>query len=582
MIVDELIALLGYKIDDKDELKKFNKGLADIEKKAREVGSAIRSTAMIAGAAFAGGFALLGKSVIDTTAKFETYLTTLETIEGSAEKAKESLDWVTKFAKTTPFDLDQATEAFVKLKAYGIDPLKDNTLGVIGDTASAMGKDLMQAVEAWADAMTGENERLKEFGVKAKKEGEQITYTWTEQGKEVKKTIKDERSEILKFLNETMGKKFKGAMDRQSKTWKGMVSNLGDTWMGFMKAIGDAGIFENVKGRLKQLLDLFDRWADDGTMKKWADLISRNMVRVADAFALVANRIAVHSKFIIDNWGKLATSAKALAVAIGILFAIMFRWVTVLVLLVAALDDFMTYMEGGESVIGNFIEYMKKLIPGSEEVKDALAKMSAGVIAAMTAAFVIAPRTLVGLLVRGLVTAFALLATPAGWAVILAGVGAALVYYFWDDIKKYWDELDFTSLGAKLGNGILDGLKSVGGAIRDYLNILLPADLMAFLSRGNKPLPGAGPVDEQAVKQGVGLSNVEGNLKKTMNGGTVAPVTNDYSQDNREYPVTVQAPVTVTVNGAEGAGSQVGAAVGAAIQAGIKAQPSRMQTGPAQ
>ena len=43
------------------------------------------------------------------------------------------------------------------------------------------------------------------------------------------------------------------------------------------------------------------------------------------------------------------------------------------------------------------------------------------------------------LIIRGFMAAFALLSNPVGWAVILAGVAAALVYYFREDIAKYWN-----------------------------------------------------------------------------------------------------------------------------------------------
>lgn len=57
----------------------------------------------------------------------------------------------------------------------------------------------------------------------------------------------------------------------------------------------------------------------------------------------------------------------------------------------------------------------------------------------------IAPAILNGLtrlapfIIRGLVAAFAMLATPVGWAIILAGVAAALCYYFRDDIANWWN-----------------------------------------------------------------------------------------------------------------------------------------------
>lgn len=612
MIVDELIALLGYKIDDKDELKKFNKSLDDLTKKAYELGRALRTSAVIAGAAAAAGFSLLGKSVIDTSAKFETYQTTLETIEGSAEKAKASMDWVTNFAKTTPFDVDQATEAFVKLKAYGIDPLKDDTLKTIGDTASAMGKDLMQAVEAWADAMTGENERLKEFGVKAKKEGEKITYTWTENGKEVKKTIKDNREEILKFLNTTMGKRFAGAMDRQSKTWKGMVSNLGDTWMGFLKRIGEAGFFEDTKRKLRELMDLFDRWDSDGTAAKWAGILSRAFVRVSDAIAMVTRRIATHLEFLSKNLATAKPYIVGLGIAIATLFAIMFPWVTLLGAAALALDDLFTYLEGGESAIGKFIEAMKQLLPFSAELNETLAKIGLGAGAAFAAAFILAPKTmlkgfgsvLIGIL-RMSLAGLALL-SPVGWGVLLTGIGIALVTYFWDDIKAAFSNaaakvqeifgalgalikaIQWQEVGVAIMNSIWEGMKSVGESIKGWFASLVPDWAKGFMGIENKNAPTgsyagqptSAPAQNLPTPSPEMVQRAMENLKKTQGSGVAGPVVNnDHRQDNREYPVTVQAPVTVNVQQATDAPGQVGSAIAGAVTAGANAQPSRMQSG---
>lgn len=616
MIVDELVALLGYKIDDKGELAKFNKSLDKLEQKARAVGSAIRLGMTVATAAMAGGFAMLGKGVVDTSAKFEGYLTTLETIEGSAAKAKESLAWVTEFAKTTPFDIDQATESFVKLKAYGIDPLKDDTLKVIGDTASAMGKDLMQAVEAWADAMTGENERLKEFGVKAKKEGDKITYTWTEQGKEVKKTIKDERSEILKFLNETMGKKFGGAMERQSKTWNGMMSNLGDSWIAFKKAVGDAGFFENLKGRLRQVMDLFEQWTNNGTAKSWADRLSRNFIRVSDMIFFVASRIARHMEWISKNFEKAAPYIKGAMIAFAGLLAVCFPLITALGLAAVGLDDFLTYLQGGESAIGQFIAALKQLLPFGDELNETFAKWGTGAVAAFAAALLLAPKTMLGafgsvvmLALRASLVAAGLLG--GGWVFILAGVGLAVMAAFWDEIKgaiasnqaqaqaefgkiKEWFlAIDWSGAGVAMMEAIWSGMQSIGGKIKEWFTSLIPDWAKGFFGNGQagtgsyspgfsapQGTPGAPTPSQDMIDRA--LKNAQGNSAKTTTGAVAPTITNDHRQDNREYPVTVSAPVTVTVNGAEGAGAAAGNAVGAAIAAGVKAQPSRMQTGPAQ
>ena len=126
----------------------------------------------------------MGRGVVgmaQVAGKFEQFQSVLEVTEGSSEKAKKSFDWVKKFAVDTPANLDEAMEAFVRLRAYGMDPT-NGLLQTLGDTASAMGKPVMQAVEAIADAVTGENERLKEFGIKgsAIKGTKFIEYTYTD------------------------------------------------------------------------------------------------------------------------------------------------------------------------------------------------------------------------------------------------------------------------------------------------------------------------------------------------------------------------------------------------------------------
>lgn len=88
-------------------------------------------------------------------------------------------DWVSDFAAKTPYELAQVNAAFVKLRAYGLDP-RNGLLKTLGDTSAAMGKPIMQSVEAIADAITGENERLKEFGIKGSKKKGLVTYEYTD------------------------------------------------------------------------------------------------------------------------------------------------------------------------------------------------------------------------------------------------------------------------------------------------------------------------------------------------------------------------------------------------------------------
>ena len=74
------------------------------------------------------------------------------------------MSWIREFAASTPFEVPGLVEASVRLEAYGLNAKK--YMRTLGDTAGAMGKPIMSAVEMVADASQGEFERLKEFGLR--------------------------------------------------------------------------------------------------------------------------------------------------------------------------------------------------------------------------------------------------------------------------------------------------------------------------------------------------------------------------------------------------------------------------------
>lgn len=196
------------------------------------------------------------KDFTTTASDFEKYENTLETIEGSSLKAKESLKWVADFAKNTPYEIDQVTESFVKMKSYGL----TGSLTSLGDAASGMSKPIIQAVEAMADAVTGENERLKEFGIRASMEGDKIAYNWIDSSGKAKHIIIQNNSEIIQSTLESIfNSKYQGAMENQKNTLAGMISNLKDQWTQFKKDFMDAGLFAFTKAFIKTFTESFTK-----------------------------------------------------------------------------------------------------------------------------------------------------------------------------------------------------------------------------------------------------------------------------------------------------------------------------------
>jgi len=134
----------------------------------------------------------IGAQAISAAADMETLKTSLDTVfQGNSASSSSAFAQIKEFAATTPFQMEEVASAFIKLKNLGLDP-SIASLTSYGNTASALGKSLDQMIEAVADAAVGEFERLKEFGIKAKSQGDNVSFTF--QG--VTTTVKKNSEEI--------------------------------------------------------------------------------------------------------------------------------------------------------------------------------------------------------------------------------------------------------------------------------------------------------------------------------------------------------------------------------------------------
>lgn len=226
------------------DIKGLGTTAGDVEKKTKEstdgmsrsFGGVSGAVKVLTGVLAAVGIGSLIKGFSDTVMQSEKLKGALTTMTGSTENAAFAFEELTRFASETPFTLDQSVQGFIKLKALGLDP-SERALRSYGNTASAMGKDMMQMIEAVADASTGEFERLKEFGIKAKKEGDNVSLTF--QG--VTRTIGNSSEEIQEYLLAIGEVQFGTAMEDQMKRLPGLLSNLEDNVGNFFRTIGDAG-----------------------------------------------------------------------------------------------------------------------------------------------------------------------------------------------------------------------------------------------------------------------------------------------------------------------------------------------------
>jgi hypothetical protein len=242
-------------VDIVAQLKDFNKAMSELKSEVDGISKSvtksndesIASTKKMSGAfsdvgkTLASVFAVdqlisFGKSILATTVEFQKMEAVLTTALGSNSAAKAAMDQIVDFASSTPFQVDELTDSFVKLSNRGFVPTMEQ-MRQMGDVASSVGKSFDQLTEAILDAQTGEFERLKEFGVKASAQGDVVQFTFKGITTEVAKSDKAIQDYLLSLGNlEGVA----GSMEAISKTTGGMISNLEDNITQLFKNIGDS------------------------------------------------------------------------------------------------------------------------------------------------------------------------------------------------------------------------------------------------------------------------------------------------------------------------------------------------------
>ncbi len=256
---------------------------------------------VLAGAASAIAFE---RTFIKTAAEFERYQIMLNKLQGGPEGGAKAMSWVKQFAQDTPYAVNEVTQSFVRLKAFGLDPM-DGTMQAIADQAAMMGgtAETMDGIslalgQAWTKGKLQGEEALQllERGVpvwdylqKASKElGKNNGLGYTPQqlqdmaskGQLTRKAIKD--------LIDQMGLASKGAAKTQMESWNGMISNMGDSWTMFKTDVMDSGAFTVLKQELGSLLKQLDEMKKTGEYDELVEKIGGNLV---DAFKAAAEAI---------------------------------------------------------------------------------------------------------------------------------------------------------------------------------------------------------------------------------------------------------------------------------------------------
>lgn len=166
--------------------------------------------------------AAITRSIIKINSEMEQFTVSLQTTLGNLTAAKQEMAGIVQFAKETPYQVKEVTEAVVKLRAYAMD--SDQWLKPLGNAASAFGRDITDAVEMAADAVQGQFRRALSYGLRFDKAD------FKSGGKYAGMTY---AQALLTELN----RRFKSGMELQAKTLEGIWSNIKDTlYINFQEA----------------------------------------------------------------------------------------------------------------------------------------------------------------------------------------------------------------------------------------------------------------------------------------------------------------------------------------------------------
>ena len=193
----------------------------------------------------------------------ETLETKFKVLLGDTESAKARMQELSKFASTTPFQLNEIANASRVLQTLGGTALATgDSLRMVGDASAISGESFENLAIHIGRAYSGLKAnrpigeslaRLQELGLVSGETRNQIE-DLTKQAK---------GTEAWKVL-QTELKKSEGGMKALSKTFGGLTSTLKDQFAEALRQISKGGFFDDIKSGLSSIVKTMADWLNSG------------------------------------------------------------------------------------------------------------------------------------------------------------------------------------------------------------------------------------------------------------------------------------------------------------------------------
>lgn len=205
--------------------------------------TALRVTGVIAAAY---STATSARALLENQKMIDRWNAQMRVAAGGTAQAKAEMAELEVMAEELGLGINDLVNGFVRLSNYGLKNGEDALLAYM-NTARAMGKTLPQYIEAVADASVLEFERLKEFGIKARNEGETIEFRFQGLTTTVKSSAEAIENYLIGIGQNELGGIVKGQVDQVESA----LNRMENQWIKTLQAINDGGIGDAMKATIE-------------------------------------------------------------------------------------------------------------------------------------------------------------------------------------------------------------------------------------------------------------------------------------------------------------------------------------------
>ena len=242
-------------------------------------------------------------AVLETGDKFERWGIQFKNAFGGAEAGAEAFEKIKTLAEAAPYSLDVVTDAAIKMKRQGLDPL-DGSLQTLIDTNAKYGgstDQLSGLIDAFSKAAAkGELSTrllitLQQQGVPAAKLLGDAMGVTADQINEMAKKGELGRTSIALLLQK-LGEANSGGAATAMATLSSQVTKLHDQWDEFLELIAKSGVYDFAKDELRQVGEAIQKGLGDGSLKEKAQAISDAIVGIGRAALSVVQFLSEHAE----------------------------------------------------------------------------------------------------------------------------------------------------------------------------------------------------------------------------------------------------------------------------------------------